>query len=421
VKLLLLRSSVAATALILATGVSCEDSSGPAPSTPVTTDRIAPQPVSDLALTYVDATHDVEFSWTAPRDDDAHDRVAKYDLRYSYSFPLDWDRSVQVPDPPTPLTVGTPQSFVLVDPTRGRDLYAAARTIDDAGNVSTIGPVVHIRVPGLTFGLTCTNAVTGSPVEGLDVLVTSRTLRHDSTDANGQMSAGDLGSGTLGVRIQTGAASIPFHTFETTFPMSTDSTIQVPMIPFVATDSPLFDSTLDLVLAALIKAGSTPILKKWFSYPIPYYPPDFVNTLGVDYGALARQAAAQWNARTGLTIFTEVASPPATGVVMNFLPRAQMGGQNGITLYTNDANGYPAQDNIRIVDDFSDSAKLYTIMMHELGHTIRLGHLPAGFIMYAGQPLPNDITDDEVRLVQLMLALPNGIDLTPYDPSAPTP
>ncbi len=410
-----------ATALVLAVGLSCEDSSSPAPSKPSATDTFAPQPVTDLALSYLDASHDVEFSWTAPRDDAVRDRVAGYDLRYSYSFPLDWDRSVQVANPPAPQPVGTPQSFVLVNPTRGRDLYAAARTIDDAGNLSAIGPVVHIRVPGLTFGVTCSNTMTGTPVEGLDVLVTSRTSRQASTDANGQMTAEDLGSGTLAIRIQTGTASIPFHTFETTFPMSADSAIQVPMIPFVATDSPLFDSTLDLLLAAMIKAGSTPILKKWASYPIPYYPPNFANTLGVDYGALARQAAAQWNARTGLSVFTEVASPPATGVVMNFLPRAQMGGQNGITIYSNDANGYPAQDNIRIVDDFSDSAKLYTIMMHELGHTIRLGHLPAGFIMYAGQPLPNDITDDEVRLVQLMLALPNGIDLTPYDPTAPTP
>lgn len=415
-------ASVALAALVLAGSLSCQDSSGPGPAPgPNPSDTTPPQTIDDLALAYVDTTSDVEFSWTAPRDDAAHDRVARYDIRYAYSFPLDWDRSIQVADPPAPLAAGSPQSFVLAGPERGRDLYAAARTYDAAGNASPVSSVMHVRVPGLNFSVTCTNVMTGSPIEGLEVLVTSSRPYLTSTDATGTAGVGDISSGTLGVRIRTGTASLPYQTFEETFPVSGDSALTVPMIPFVPTDSPLFESTLDLLLAALIRAGSTPVLKKWYSYPIPYNPPAFVNTYGIDYQALARQAAQRWNQRTGLPIFTEVASPPSVGVTMAFLPPAQMNGQNGITLYTSDANGYPLQDAIRIVDNFSDAAKLYTIMMHELGHTIRLGHLPAGFIMYAGQPLPNDITDDEVRMVQLMMALPNGIDLTPYDASPPSP
>ena len=41
--------------------------------------------------------------------------------------------------------------------------------------------------------------------------------------------------------------------------------------------------------------------------------------------------------------------------------------------------------------------------------------------MYGGQPLPADITDDEVLAVQLHTALPNGIDMVIYDESAPVP
>jgi hypothetical protein len=57
--------------------------------------------------------------------------------------------------------------------------------------------------------------------------------------------------------------------------------------------------------------------------------------------------------------------------------------------------------------------------MHELGHTIPLVHLPAGFIMFGSQPLPPDISDDEVTMVKLFLALPNGTNLDNYDSPLP--
>jgi hypothetical protein len=72
-----------------------------------------------------------------------------------------------------------------------------------------------------------------------------------------------------------------------------------------------------------------------------------------------------------------------------------------------------------VVDDLADGPKLYEIFMHELGHTIPLVHLPAGFIMYGSQPLPNDISDDEVTMVQLLAALPNGTVLDEYDQTPP--
>jgi len=98
-----------------------------------------------------------------------------------------------------------------------------------------------------------------------------------------------------------------------------------------------------------------------------------------------------------------------------------MGTVNGVTEYTFDAGGYPLHDRIKVVDDFADGERLYSIFLHEIGHTIPLGHLPAGFIMYGSQPLPTDITDDEADLVRLMVALPNGTVLDTYDVEAPTP
>jgi hypothetical protein len=370
--------------------------------------------VTDLGLTYRPASHDLEFAWTAPRDDDQTDRVARYDIRYAYSFPLDWDLSVAVDNPPAPAAEGTPQAYQLTDPLRGRDIYAAVRTYDTAGNASVIGPITHLRVPGLQFTALCEDVTTGTPVEGLDALLTTTASWNLTTGADGRLVLSDVTGGNLGIRIQTGSAAASYHTYQNTLAVLDDIALFIAMIPVVPADSPLYANAFHIVLDALVTAGPGSILKHWDSYPIAWYAPDYTNPNGLDYTALTRQAAAQWNGRTGMELFVEVPSPPAMGIEVQFLSRAAMGGQNGITRHENDANGYPAGEIIQIVDDFSDGAKLYSILLHELGHTIRLGHLPAGFVMFGGQPLPSDITDDEVRAVQMMLAIPNGTDLSLY-------
>jgi len=421
-----LHLSLAATALLLAAGLSCDDGGsvagppgGPPGGEPA--DTVAPATITDLALTYHPASTDVEFSWTAPRDDDATDHVARYDIRYSYSFPLDWDLSVAVTDVPAPAPEGTPQTYTLAAPLRGRDLYAAAQTYDAAGNRSAIGPVVHIHVPGIRFEAVCEDIYTRAGVEGLQALLTTNAVWNLTTGPDGRLVLDDITNGNLALRIETGTAPGPYHRFENALALDRDVTLSIPMIPVLATDSPLYANTLQIVLDAQVAVGTSRVLKRWHSYPIPWYAPAFVNGNGLDYTDLTRRAAAQWNLRTGIELFVEVDAPPAHGIELQYLPRTVMGIQNGFTEHTNDAEGYPSAETIKIVDDFSDGQKLYTIFMHELGHTIRLDHLPAGFIMFAGQPLPLDITDDEVRTVQMMLAIPNGTDLALYDDTATIP
>lgn len=420
------RLSVATATLILALAAGCggdDPVGGDGGDPPVDPpgDTVAPQTVSDLSLAYRAASDDVEFAWTAPRDDAETDRVARYDIRYSYSFPLDWDLSVPIIDAPAPEPEGTPQSYVLVAPGRGRNLYAAARTYDDAGNPSAVGPVTHLRVPGVRFEALCEDVFTRAPVEGLAALLTAGVSWNLTTGPDGVLVLDDISGGTLGIRVQSGAAPTIYHDFEHTFVMDQDVTLAIPMVPVVAADSPLYANTLQIVIDALVVSGGGRVLKRWHNYPVPWYAPAYVNGNGLDYTALTRQAAAQWNARVGTDLFVEVGSPPAAGIEFLYLSRASMGIQNGFTEHENDPDGYPAGETIKIVNDFSDGVKLYSILMHELGHTIRLDHLPAGFLMYGGQPLPGDVTDDEVGAVQMMLAIPNGTDLARYDEFTPLP
>lgn len=398
---------------------SCSDdpSSPPPPDhgTPVTGDHTAPEPVSDLALSYDPVTHDARLSWTAPRDDAQHDRVAQYQLRYAYSFPLDWWTAPEVDDAPVPSAVGSPQSYTITGPTRGHDLYAAIRCVDAEGNHSVVSSVVHVRVPGFSFEATCVDALTRVPVAGLDVHVDERFAHDFVTGADGRVAIADV-IGNLAIRVDRGAATANYHGLDEAFLLGTDRAVTYPMIEFVPADNAPYQSVLQVLLDAVV--GSEPIIKKWSTLPVPWYAPAFVNVNGLDYYDAVARAAARWNEATGLPLFAAVGSPPTIGVTVEFLPPAQMGGQNGITSYTSDAQGYPVLDRVRIIDSFFDGARLYSVMLHELGHTIRLNHLNSpAMIMFASQPLPGDISNDEIRAVQLMTALPNGINLRIYHDS----
>ncbi len=409
---------VGAILFAMATGSCGDDPSAPPPpddGTPITGDHTAPAAVSDLALSYDFVTHDARLSWTAPRDDAQHDRVAQYQIRYAYSFPMDWWTAPEVDDAPVPSAVGSPQTYTIAGPTRGHDLYAAIRCVDANGNRSDVSSVVHVRVPGFSFEATCVDAMTRVPVAGLDVHIDERHAHDFVTGADGRVVLSDV-MGNLALRVDRGSATADYHGLDEVFLLNADRVVTYPMIEFMPADNAPYQNILQVVLDAIV--GSEPILKKWGSLPVPWYAPAFVNVNGLDYYDAVARAAARWNEATGLPLFVAVASPPTVGVTVEFLPPAQMGGQNGITSYTSDAQGYPLHDHVRIVDTFSDGARLYSIMLHELGHTIRLDHLNSpAMIMYASQPLPADISNDEIRAVQLMTALPNGLNLQIYDDS----
>jgi hypothetical protein len=404
---------------LLAAGVACSDDVSTPPDA-TGPDTRAPQPIDDLSLSYDSLTQDVVFTWTARRDDLARVRAARYDMRYGASFPFEWERSTRIVDPPAPLDAGTPQAYHLAGARRGRDVYASMRAVDAAGNESPSGAVAHVRLPGLSFHATCIDALSDRPIPGLDAVISSRSVDTRATGSDGRITLADLAGGTLGVLLRTGAAPSAYHTFNDSFTLERDVALTYEMIAFQPPDSPAFTSILELLNVANFSPGSRRIIRRWASYPVPWYAREFVNANGLDYRALTVQATERWNARVGFPMFAPAPSDPAVGVLLEFLPRSAMGSTNGVTEYTSDASGYPVHDRIRIVDDFADEARLHSVLLHELGHTIRLNHLGAGFIMYASQPLPSDVTDDEVRLVRLMLSLPNGTDLGKYDPDPPS-
>ncbi len=414
--------SLAAASLLATLVWSCEDEPAAPPppddgGNPIQPDRTPPQPVADLSLSYDPSSQDVRLAWTAPRDDEERDRVARYDIRYTDSFPMSWWTADQVANPPTPLVAGSPQEYVVADVRRASYLFAAIRCFDEAGHYSDVSSVAQVRVPGYAFDATCVDAVTGVPVAGLDVHIDERFAHDFVTGADGRVAVVDAGGTTLAIRVQTGAAAATYHRLGESFALDVDRSVSYPMIEFTPVSTGAYENLLAMLWEAI---GRAPVLLKWKTLPVEWYAPAFVNINGLDYYDAAARAAARWNDRTGLPLFVAVGASPQVGVRMEFLPPASMGGQNGVTSYTNDAEGYPLVDRIRIVDTFADGQRLYAIMLHELGHTIRLRHLnDPSFIMFPSQPLPDDISEDEVRLVQLLTALPNAVKLGLYDRASP--
>jgi len=409
-------------ALVLAALASgCSDNTTMPEPIETTGDENPPRRIDDLRVDYPVLGGAATLTWTAPGDGAESDTVAAYDIRYSYSFPMDWALSARVEDPPPPAPAGTQQSYTFLDPTRGRDFYAAIRSVDEAGNQSPVSSIAHVRILGYTFSARCVVATTGTPVSGLDVVVTSRLVYPHSTDAEGGFFQDDLTAGAANVAIRYGSSGTLFHSVNHAFDLENDVDLVYRMIPYEKPNSTTFDSIFQLFRAASGLEGSRVVLKKWRSVPVDIYIPDFVNSDGVDYGATTRTAVASWEQDTGIDLFHIVDTPPQIGIVVAFKTRAEMGGQLGITYHTNDPNGYPIGDEVDLIDEFSSVASLYGNVMHEIGHTIRLQHLPSGFLMTQGVPRPTEPTLDEVRVVQLYTALPNGLNISIYDDSNPAP
>jgi hypothetical protein len=405
--------------LVFALAIACSESDptdpGDIDDIKKSEDRTPPQTIDDVDLTYP-APGGALLTWTAPADDDNVDR---YEIRYSYSFPLIWDVSVPVADPPTPANAGESQQYEFPDPWRGRDLYAAIRSFDAAGNASLISPVANAHIDGYSLGGLCVDAMTREPVEGLEITVTERRVHTLSTGADGRYQLGDLTTGVVNVSIRSGTSGVAYHDHNQTFDLAADEQLEHTMIEYIPTEITSAGNVLRLFFQA-VGMPTFNTFKKYRSYPLAVYAPPYVNDFGFDYEDYCKRAVIEWNQNTGLDVFEWVDTLEASTVTFWFRTPQEMGIHTGLTHHENDPDGYPLRNDIELVNTISDGEKLMTIALHELGHTIRIKHLTIlGYLMYPGHPLPVTATNDEVKLVQLYLALPNGLDLTVYDDNAP--
>ena len=428
-------SVIALFGLLLGPIAGCSDDDGPRGTGP-SLDGSPPSAVTDLVLAYETATGAVRLAWTAPSDDSADERVSAYEIRYEYTdgfSPADfWETASAIADPPEPGVPGLSETCLIPDPKRARDLYVGVLAIDEAGNRSPAREPATIRIAGYRFGARCVDVFTGLPVAGLRAAVSTGVSWDYTTDDSGGFShAGEIGGGFTHVEIRTGAAAKAYHAINQTLVLASDSVHTFRMIPVETVGAVWAPNLLGLFnrLANTLPPGAAfapqapqapqpRILAKWRRRPVACYIPPFVNPSGVDYELQAKFAALRWMEKTGEPLFEFVDAPPDTGIVMVYKPQSEMGGI-AFTSHTPDAEGHPLRDEIRIVSEATNSLVIYKVFLHELGHTISLGHTDdRSFIMFAGQPLPGDVSDDEARVVRLHASLPVRIDMAIYDENA---
>lgn len=409
------------TAAIIPLLLSCSESDTLDPGgDPVKSeDRMPPGQVTDLELSYPAAGGSATLTWTAPRDDDERDTVDRYEIRYSWSFPLAWEYAVPVGDPPAPLAAGSPQSYDFADPRRGRNLYVALRSLDAGDNSSPVSGVAWAHITGFTLEGRCLDALSGGVIEGIGAVVTERRVHETETDAGGRFRLDDLAGGTVHVNLGAGTASASYHDYDRTFELTSDESRDHLLIEYIPTEIPAGRHLLSLFLLASGYSSFEPVFKKWKSFPIDVYVPPLVNVHGLDYQDYCRRAADHWNTVTGENLFRLVDTPPATGGWFEFVTREDLAPHLGRTHHENDADGFPLTSDIRIVDDFADADQFWSVALHELGHVVRILHLQKGYLMYAGQPLPRTVTNDEVMVVKLWLALPIETNLSVYSVETP--
>jgi len=99
---------------------------------------------SAAADTASTATVSITLNWTAPGDDGMVGRATRYDLRYSILpiTPSNFNSATAATGMPTPATPGTQQSVTVSGLDGTASYFFAMKTVDEAGNWSTMSNVV---------------------------------------------------------------------------------------------------------------------------------------------------------------------------------------------------------------------------------------------------------------------------------------
>jgi subtilisin family serine protease len=102
-------------------------------------DSIPPAKVTDLAVESTSSNTAI-LTWTASGDDGADGTAARYDIRYSQSqiYWSNFDQAMPVPNPPTPLPSGSPETFEVWGLDFNTSYSFAMKVYDEQDNVSWI-------------------------------------------------------------------------------------------------------------------------------------------------------------------------------------------------------------------------------------------------------------------------------------------
>jgi hypothetical protein len=372
---------------------------------------IRPRSIADAVLS-VDSLEDVvTLTWTAPASGGG-DTLSRYDIRYDYRDTFEWEVAQRVLTPPVPSSPGQLQSYQFTHPEHGRVLSAAIRSIDADGNVSGLSNLARAQVPGLSIRGRVREVLSDTAAAVVVTVTGSEFTREATADPDGRFTVARLPESEVTVRIE--GDGVALYPVVVDMILTEDVELDLEMIHSQPTVLYPSQSRLTLFKEAMRLHTRNSRMHKWPGYPLDIYIPPYTTPGGLDYRAATIAAMTRWSELSGIELFRLSASPPTIGITVAFRTREEMGIQIGYTTHTNAADGTPQHSDINVVNTIEGAVTLNRVLLHELGHTIRLSHLASGYLMYGGQPLPDDPTADEVWLVRVLNGMDDGTDLSIY-------
>ncbi len=386
-------------------------------------DTIAPAPIVDLAGEPGAFDGSISLVWTAPGDDGTTGRAASYAVKTS-TYPIlteaDWNNAEGKPGEPVPSEAGTPERMTIRNLISASYVYVGMRAIDDFFNMSPIGNCVKVLVRGIDIGGRTINAATGEPVQGIEVLTSSK---RDTSDADGSYFIGNIPSYTTSILARDenvlGQLGDYFNcsSLVATVTQLNKHFYMIPAFPLVSTVQPdAYEGRFLAFYKEITKtdgwSGRSTVYKGWNHWPITVYNPPQTYQ-GIDLQASCRNALADWEQSTGLDLFFEVSFPEGADVLVKYDTLVEE--RHHVETPAYNADGTPARKEIFIYTKNTEvplSRFAEMVFAHELGHVIGLdhsrnvGHLMVGLTT----PQMHHPSLDEIRVVRVLYRMPNFFD-----------
>ncbi len=381
-------------------------------------DSILPATVNILSLGRGLEPGELIVEWTAVGDDSMDGLASEYLVGTSstaINSEHTWNAASERQGAPPPATPGTIQTMVIRDLKPANLVWVAVRAQDDFGNLSPLGTSFGKVTKGMEVFGTLRDAVTGMPVS--DILVELAGLK-DTTGTDGGFALTELPGGISQFRLTDetvpGVFGAYFNTQTDPWFVQHDFYFDYWLLPNVTLQTTAYSSFLEYFRAMLQIGGALGEKLRTWDYPVDVYVKPFVKN-GVDYEQKMRESFDTWEQLIGLDMFTFVNSVPALGIEVVY--RSDID-RDFYQLVTLDGEFKPIQGriNMRTIYDTTLVDLLTTISMHEIGHSLGLGHSnDMGHLMVGGiTARVMEPTLDEIWLARAVVRIPRGTPIGWY-------
>jgi hypothetical protein len=350
---------------------------------------------------------EIEARWLAVGDDGLNGRASGYIVAISNTYiddSSDWALAGKHTIDGSVVDAGTEMHLVIARNSAAQYTAVTVRAIDDAGNLSALGPCVEGYTRGYSYTGEVRDASTGLPIAGAIVRSGGATV---ASGPNGAWSMNDLPAVITELTISDD--DVPgsigdYYDVQLDDPDDNTYHFVISLIPHRTMQSTIHPDFLQFF------DGLTEMyLYKWPSYlrhfdlPINVYVEPFEKN-GLDYKATIEGVVESLGADIGFEVFRVVDTPPAVGIFCVY--RDDIVYDNWIpTEWTEDFHLVKGRVTFRTIYSPTSQEFFERVIRHELGHGLGLDHSqdPIHLMLGgAGVPRVDRFTQDEINILDII-------------------